>query len=102
VQQFAKERGITEEVMAIRGYFAVRLPSVKLPNTPDDQLALLRGHEPVAEAKVKELEDKRLAVTKERLVKKEGIQGKRLPVGAAKRSTTGEGGVEFAIGEGEE
>ena len=54
------------------------------------------------EAKVKELEDNRLAVTKERLVKKEGIQEKRLPAGAAKRSTTGEGGIEFAIGEGEE
>ncbi|MDO8479372.1 MAG: DUF748 domain-containing protein [Candidatus Rokubacteria bacterium] len=102
VQQFAKERGIAEQVMAIRGYFAVRLPSEKLPTTPDAQLALLRDREPVPEAKVKELEDKRLAVTKERLVKKEGIQEKRLPGGAAKRSATGEGGVEFAIGEGEE
>ncbi len=102
VQQFAKERGIAEEVMAIRGYFAVRLRGEKLPSTPDAQLGLLRDREPVPAAKVKELEDKRLAVTKERLVKKEGIQGKRLQVGAAKRSTTGEGGVEFAIGEGEE
>jgi hypothetical protein len=102
VQQFAKERGIAEQVMAIRGYFSVRLPDEKLPATPDAQLALLRDREPVPEAKVKELEDKRLAVTTERLVKKEGIQEKRLPGGAPKRSTTGEGGVEFAIGEGEE
>jgi Domain of Unknown Function (DUF748) len=102
VQQFAKERGIAEQVMAIRGYFAVRLPSEKLPATPDAQLALLRDREPVPEAKVKELEDKRLAVTKERLVKKEGIQEKRLPGGASKKSATGEGGVEFAIGEHDE
>jgi len=102
VQQFAKERGIAEQVMAIRGYFAVRLPSEKLPATPDAQLALLRDREPVPEAKVKELEDKRIAATKERLVKMEGIQEKRLPAGAAKRSATGEGSVEFAIGEGEE
>jgi uncharacterized protein involved in outer membrane biogenesis len=102
VQQFAKERGIAEQVMAIRGYFAVRLPDEKLPATPDAQLALLRDREPAPEAKVKELEGKRLAVTKERLIKMEGIQEKRLPAGAAKRSTTGEGGVEFAIGEGED
>ncbi|MDP2702295.1 MAG: DUF748 domain-containing protein, partial [Candidatus Rokubacteria bacterium] len=73
VQQFAKERGIAEQVMAIRGYFAVRLPSEKLPATPDAQLALLRDREPVQEARVKELEDKRLAVTKVRLLKKEGV-----------------------------
>ncbi len=102
VQQFAKERGIAEQVMAIRGYFAVRLPSEKLPATPDAQLALLRDREPVPEAKVKELEEKRVAVTKERLVTSEGIQEKRLPGGAAKRAATGEGAVEFGIGEGEE
>jgi len=102
VQQFAKERGIAEQVMAIRGYFADRLPGETLPPTPDAQLALLRDREPVPEAKVKQIEDKRLAVTKERLVKREGIQEKRLLGGAAKRATTGEGGVEFAIGEGDE
>jgi len=102
VQQFAKEQGIAEQVMAIRGYFAVRLPGEKLPTTPEAQLELLRDREPVPEAKVKELEEKRVAVTKERLVKREGIQEKRLLGGAPKRSATGEGGVEFAIGEGEE
>ena len=43
------------------------------------------------EKKVKELEEKRLAVTTERLVKKEGIQEKRLLGGSPKRSATGEG-----------
>ena len=101
VQQFAKERGISEQVMAIRGYFAVRLPSEKLPPTPDDQLKLLRDREPVPEPKVKELVEARLAATRERIVKTEGIQEKRLPVGETKRATTGEGRVEFAIGEHE-
>ena len=99
VQQFAKERGISEQVMAIRGYFAVRLPSEKLPPTPDDQLKLLRDREPVPEPKVKELVEARLAATRERMVKTEGIQEKRLPVGETKRATTGEGRIEFAIGE---
>jgi len=99
VQQFAKERGISEQVMAIRGYFAVRLPSEKLPPTPDDQLKLLRDREPVPEPKVKELVEARLAATRERMVKTEGIQEKRLPVSETKRATTGEGRIEFAIGE---
>jgi hypothetical protein len=102
VQQFAKERGIAEQVVAIRGYFAVTLPGETLPTTPEAQLALLRDREPVPGGKVKELEDKRVAVTMEHLVKREGIQEKRLSGGAPKRSATGEGGVEFAIGEGEE
>ena len=99
VQQFAKERGIGEQVMAIRGYFAVRLPSEKLPPTPDDQLKLLRDREPVPEPKVKELADARIRVTKERLVQREGIEDKRLPVGEPKRGSSGEGSVEFAVGE---
>ncbi len=101
VQQFAKERGISEQVMAIRGYFAVRLPSEKLPPTPDDQLKLLRDREPVPEPRVKELVEARLAVARERMVKTEGIQEKRLPVGETKRATAGEGRIEFAIGEHE-
>jgi hypothetical protein len=102
VQEFAKERGIAEQVKAISGYFSVKLPSEKLPPTTDAQLALLRDREPVPEAKVKELEEKRVAVTRERLMTTEGIQEKRLLAGAAKKDTTGEGGVEFAIGEGGE
>jgi hypothetical protein len=101
VQQFAKERGLSEQVMAIRGYFAVRLPGEKLPPTPDDQLKLLRDREPVPEPKVKELVEARVAVTRERMVKSEGIQEKRLPVGETKRATAGEGRIEFAIGEHE-
>jgi hypothetical protein len=98
VQQFAKERGISEQVMAIRGYFAVRLPGEKLPPTPDDQLKLLREREPVPEPKVKELVDARLAATRDRMMKSEGIQEKRLPVGETKQAA-GEGRIEFAIGE---
>jgi hypothetical protein len=44
----------------------------------EEQLQLLRSREPVPEAKVKEMEAQRMTVTKERLVKREGIQEKRL------------------------
>jgi hypothetical protein len=58
----------------------------------------------VSEAKVKELGDQRVAVTKERLVKKEGIQDKRLIAGGPTKPAGGsaEGMVEFAVGDGEE
>ena len=104
IQRFAKERGIAQQPQAVPAYFQARVPSEKLPETTEDQLKRLRDREPVPEAKVKELEGRRLAVTKERLVKKEGIQDKRLPVGEAKKPGDGaaEGRVEFAIGEGEE
>ena len=67
-------------------------------------MKLLRQREQVPEAKVKELEDKRVAATKERLVKSEGIQDKRLPAGEPKKpgGGAGEGRVEFSIDAGEE
>jgi hypothetical protein len=102
VQDFAKERGIKEQVKAIAGYFAVRLPGEKLPPTPEEQLKLLRDREQLPEARITELAGARVLVTKERLVKTEGIQEKRLPAGAAKTPDTGEGRVEFAIGEHED
>jgi hypothetical protein len=104
LQQFSKEKGITDQAKLLAAYFKDKLPDEKPPKTVEEQLQLLRQREPVPEAKVKEIEEKRLAVTKEKLVKSEGIQDKRLPAGAAKKPAGGvaEGGVEFAIGEGEQ
>jgi len=104
LQQFTKEHGIAEPSQAIRAYFQARVPDEKLPATMDEQLKRLREREPVPEAKVKALETGRLAVTKERLVKKEGIQEKRLPAGEPRKpgAGAGEGGIEFTVGEGEE
>ena len=104
LQQFAKERGITEPPKVLPAYFQARVPNEKLPETTDDQLKLLREREPVPEANVKELEARRLSVTKERLVQKEGIQEKRLQAGESRKPGDGatEGAVEFGIGEGED
>jgi len=101
VQEFATERRIKEQVKAIAGYFAVRLPGEKPPKTPEEQLKLLRDREPLPEDKIKELAAARVAATKERLVKTEGIQEQRLPAGEAKTVDAGEGRIEFAIGEHE-
>ena len=102
LQQFAKARGITEPPKVLPAYFQARVPNEKLPETIDDQLKLLREREPVPEANVRELEARRLSVTKERLVQKEGIQEKRLQAGEPRKPGDGatEGAVEFGIGEG--
>jgi hypothetical protein len=104
LQQFSKEKGIGDPPKILAAYLKEKMPDEKPPKTVEEQLQLLREREPVPEAKVKELEEKRLAVTKDKLVKSEGIQEKRLPAGAPKKPADGaaEGGVEFAIGEGEQ
>ncbi len=103
LQQFAKDKDIKDQAKLLAAYFKDKLPDEKPPATIEEQMKLLRQREQVPEAKLKELEDKRVAATKERLVKTEGIQDKRLPVGAPKKpgDAATEGGVEFAIGEGE-
>ena len=104
LREFAAEKGIKEPPQVLRAYFQARLPNETLPKTVDEQVAFLRQREPVPDAKAKALEEQRLVVTKERLVKKEGIQDKRLLPGEPRKPGDGatEGRVEFAIGEGED
>ena len=104
LQDFAKERGIKEPPKILSAYFQLRMPDEKPPKTVDEQLQLLREREPAPEAKVKELQDMRVAATKERLVKTEGIQDKRLVAGEPKKLGDGpaEGAVLFTIGEADD
>jgi uncharacterized protein involved in outer membrane biogenesis len=104
LQQFAKEKGISDEPKILAAYFKEKLPDEKPPKTVEEEMRLLREREPVPEAKVKEMQDQRVAVTKERLIKSEGIQDKRLPAGEPKKPGEGatEGRVEFSIEAGEE
>lgn len=104
LQQFAKERGIADPPTVLSAYFQLRMPDEKPLKAVEEQLQLLREREPVPEAKIKEMQDQRVTVTKERLVKKEGIQDKRLVPGEPNKPAggTAEGGIEFTVGEGEE
>ena len=104
LQQFAKERGTADPPKILTAYFQLRMPGEKPPTGVEEQLKLLREREPVPEAKVKEMQDQRVSVTKERLVKKEGIQDKRLVLGKPNTPAGGttEGGIAFTVGEGEE
>jgi Domain of Unknown Function (DUF748) len=100
LQQFAKEKDISDPPKILAAYFKDKLPDEKPPNTVEEQLKLLRAREPVPEAKVKEMEDQRVAAVKERLVKREGIQDKRLLAGEPNKppSDAKEGMVEFTVG----
>ena len=104
LQQFAKERSLTDPQKVLSAYFQAKLPDEKPPKTIDEQMALLRQREPAPTAKLASLQADRVAVTKERLVKKEGIQDKRLLAGEAGKPADAatEGGVTFSIGEGDE
>jgi hypothetical protein len=100
LQQFAKQKDISDPPKILAAYFKDKLPDEKPPSTVEEQLKLLRAREPVPEAKVKEMEDQRVAATKERLVKREGIQDKRLIAGEPSKppSDAKEGMVEFTVG----
>ena len=104
LQQFAKEKDIADPPKILAAYFKEKLPDEKPPKTVEEQLQLLRAREPVPEAKVKEMEDQRVAATKDRLVKREGIQDKRLIAGEPNKPPSGakEGMVEFTVGGTEE
>jgi len=104
LQQFAKEKGISDPPKILAAYFKEKIPDEKPPPTVEEQLKVLREREKVPESKVKEMQEQRVAVTKERLVKKEGIQEKRLIPGEAAKPPAGatEGMVEFTVGGSEE
>jgi len=104
LQLFAKEKGISDPPKILAAYFKEKIPDEKPPPTVEGQLKVLREREKVPDAKVKEMEDQRVTVTKERLVKKEGIQEKRLIPGEADKPPAGtsEGMVEFTVGGSEE
>jgi uncharacterized protein involved in outer membrane biogenesis len=104
LQDFAKEKDISAPPKILAAYFKAYLPDEKPPKTVEEQLQMLRQREPVPAGKLKELEDRRLAVTKERLVKTEGIQEKRLIPGDPKEPAGGpaEGRIEFTVGDYEE
>jgi uncharacterized protein involved in outer membrane biogenesis len=98
-----RERGLRDLAGAIKAYAGERLPGVTLPENVEEQLALLRGREPVPEGPLEDLLKGRIDATRDRLVKAEGIPAERLTVelpspAAAASAASGEGRVEFGIG----
>jgi hypothetical protein len=97
---FQQERGLKDVDAALAVYFEERLPGVTRPETPDEQLALLRDREPPPDAALVELGRRRVDATRERLVNAEGIPTDRLAVSTATPvapAGDGAGRVEFSI-----
>lgn len=99
IQRLQRERGLPDFAAALRVYFTERLPDVTRPETDDDRLAALRAREPVPEARVAELLARRVEVTRDALIRGEGVEPERLVAGAASTAADapGDGVVEFRV-----
>jgi hypothetical protein len=96
---FQEQRKIPAWPAAVAAYYAEQKIPGEPPATVDAQLATLLEREPVPEARVRDLLDRRVEATRAALTKAEGIQPDRLSVvePPAAASTSGEGRVEFGL-----
>jgi hypothetical protein len=83
LREFQRERGLDSLDAAIAAYYKEYLPGKVLADSVEAQLALLREHEPMPAALVADLGRRRLDVTRERLLKTEGIPADRLTIAEA-------------------
>src|SRR5258705_5304714 len=77
LQQLQRDKGLPNFAAAVAADFAVSFPGVK-PPAPDDQLARLREREPVPQAQVADLLQRRLGAVRDGLVAGEGVPAGRL------------------------
>lgn len=99
IQALQRERKLEGFPAAVTVYYRERELPVEAAKTAEQQLRALVRREPVDEARVQELLDRRLAAAREALVRTEGIPAERLVVmpPPAEVATSGAGRVEFAI-----
>jgi hypothetical protein len=103
VERVKRERGLRDLVEAMTAYARDQVPEGKLPESVEEQFALLKSREPVPAGALENLLKSRTDATRDRLVKAEGIPAERLTVAipstsAAASAASGEGRVEFGIG----
>ena len=79
-------------------YLAQNIPG-EVPKSADEQLKVLQEHEQLPEERIKELLDRRVAATKDRLVKTENVVSDRLLPGEphVAPADAGDGRIDFAI-----
>ena len=105
LERFRRERGLRDLPETLRVYYAQEMRDTPPPQTVDEQLALLTKRERVADGVLVDLSKRRVDVTRDRLVKGEGIPPERLNdtiPSAAPEPVTGEGRVEFGIATGDD
>jgi hypothetical protein len=99
IQRLQRERGIPDYAEAVgRYYLAQNIPGEAL-KTADEQLKVLVAREALPDERIRELLDRRVATTRDRLTKTEQVAPERLLPGEPHvvAADLGDGRVEFAI-----
>ncbi|HEU5191132.1 MAG TPA: DUF748 domain-containing protein [Methylomirabilota bacterium] len=99
IQKMQRERGIADYPTAVGIYYLAQNIPGEVPKSADEQLKVLQEHEQLPEERIKELLDRRVAATKDRLVKTENVVSDRLLPGEphVAPADTGDGRIDFAI-----
>src|SRR5882724_7488152 len=100
VLRLQKERGLTDFNAAVAATFKEQLPGVTAPESGEAKLAALREREPLPDAQMNELLERRVVAVREALTKTEGIPAERLIPGPAQPPSSdeaAEGRIEFQI-----
>ena len=100
IQRLQKARGLPDFNTAVTAAFKEQLPGVTPPASGEEQLAALRQREPLPDAQMSELLERRVAAVREALVKTEGIPAERLlssTTQAPASDEAAEGRIEFQI-----
>jgi hypothetical protein len=99
LQQVQREKKLKDLDAAVADEFARVFPGEAPPKTADEQLARLRAHAEVPSVALEQLALRRLEAVRDALAIREGIPAARLVAGTPTAATSGEGRVEFKIGQ---
>jgi uncharacterized protein involved in outer membrane biogenesis len=99
IQRLQAERGLPDFAAAVAAAFKKQLPDVAPPKTEEEQLGMLKEREPAPDARMEELQARRLEAVRATLSSAQGIPADRLVPGSARAATdaAAEGRVELTI-----
>ena len=99
IQRLQQERGLPDFAAAVAVAFKEKLPDVAPPKTEEEQLAMLKDREPAPDARMQELQARRLEAVRAKLSSAQGIPADRLVPGSARAANDAdaEGRVELTV-----
>ena len=99
IQRLQRERGIADYPSAVSIYYLMQNLPGPMPTSADAQLKALQEREQLPDERIKELLDRRVAATRDRLVKTENVVPERLLPGEphVAAGDSGDGRIDFTI-----
>jgi len=99
IQRLQQERGLPDFAAAVAVAFKEKFPDVAPPKTEEAQLAMLKDREPAPDARMQELQARRLEAVRATLSSAQGIPADRLVPGSARAANDAdaEGRVELTV-----